>query len=106
MPRSAAALLCLIGAVAGAALVLVVAKAGGWLGGTTKTVVVQNDLAGTGTPVVVAKPVEGNGFSPAQVYRARSAGVVTIYSYFDSQSSPAASAGQGSGFVVAADGTI
>ncbi|HEV2590404.1 MAG TPA: hypothetical protein VGU02_00795, partial [Gaiellaceae bacterium] len=82
MPRSGAALLCLFGAVAGAALVLVVAKAGGWLGATTKTVVIQGGAAGTSTPVVVAKPVAGNGFSPAQVYRARAAGVVTIYSYF------------------------
>jgi S1-C subfamily serine protease len=31
---------------------------------------------------------------------------VTIYSYFDSPSSPDASAGQGSGFVASADGTI
>jgi 2-alkenal reductase len=107
VPRSAAAFLCLIGAVAGAALVLVVTKAGGWLGRTTKTVVVQeNPGTGAAAPVVVAKPVAGNGFSPAQIYRARAAGVVTIYAYFDSPSSPDASASQGSGFVASADGTI
>jgi 2-alkenal reductase len=100
VPRSAAAFLCLIGAVAGAAIVLVAAKAGGWLGGATKTVVLQTAPAGSAKPIVVAKPVAGNGFSPALVFRSRAAGVVTIYSYFKS------SAGQGSGFVVSADGTI
>jgi S1-C subfamily serine protease len=105
-----AATLALIAAVLGGAAVLVVAKATGWLGSgtTTKTVVVrqQTDASGVGGPVVAAKPIVGNGFQPAQIYRSRSAGVVTIVSYFDDPSSPAASAGQGSGFVVSTDGTI
>jgi len=105
-----AATLALIAAVLGGAAVLVVAKATGWLNGstTTKTVVVreQADGSGVGGPVVAAKPIVGNGFQPAQIYRSRSAGVVTIVSYFDDPSSPAASAGQGSGFVVSTDGTI
>jgi S1-C subfamily serine protease len=54
----------------------------------------------------VAKPLLGNGFQPAQIYRRRAAGVVTIISYFDSPSAPDASAGQGSGFVVSAGGDI
>ncbi len=99
-------MLCLAAAAAGAALVLVAGKAGGWLGAHTKTVVVQEGTPGTAAPVVVAKPLAGNGFSPAEIYRSRAAGVVTIYSYFDAPSSPDASAGQGSGFVVAANGTI
>jgi len=106
VPRRAAALLCLIGAAAGAALVLVVAKAGGWLGHSTRTVVFEEAPGGTAAPVVVAKPVKGNGFSPALIYRSREAGVVTIYAYFGSPSSPTASAGQGSGFIVAPNGTI
>jgi len=105
-----AATLALIAAVLGGAAVLVVAKATGWLDGstTTKTVVVrqQTDGSGVGGPVVAAKPIVGNGFQPAQIYRSRSAGVVTIVSYFDDPSSPSASAGQGSGFVVSTDGTI
>jgi len=91
--RSAAALLCLFGAVAGATVVLVVAKGAGWLGRDTNTVVVQ-------------RPLTGNGFAPAQIYRRRSPGVVTVISYFDAPTSPDASAGQGSGFVVAPNGTI
>jgi len=105
-----AATLALIAAVLGGVAVLVVAKATGWLNGstTTKTVVVrqQTDGSGVGGPVVAAKPIVGNGFQPAQIYRSRSAGVVTIVSYFDDPSSPSASAGQGSGFVVSTDGTI
>jgi 2-alkenal reductase len=104
-----AASLALIAAVLGGVAVLVVAKAAGLLdGGTTKTVVVRQGSApsGVGGPVVAAKPIVGNGFQPAQIYRSRSAGVVTIVSYFDDPSAPAASAGQGSGFVVSDDGTI
>jgi 2-alkenal reductase len=105
-----AATLALIAAVLGGVAVLVVAKATGWVDGesTTKTVVVREGAtpSGVGGPVVAAKPIVGNGFQPAQIYRSRSAGVVTIVSYFDDPSAPAASAGQGSGFVVSADGTI
>jgi len=98
----------LVAAALGGALVLAVAKAAGWLGSgkqTTQVVRVQGD-AGEPSPVVVAKPLAGNGFSPAQVYRRRSAGVVTIFSLFSSNGAPDASAGQGSGFVVGRDGTI
>jgi S1-C subfamily serine protease len=103
-----AALLALVAAILGGVSVLVVAKAAGWLErGTSTTVVVRqsSDPGGAG-PVVAAKPIVGNGFQPAQIYRSRSAGVVTIVSYFDDPSAPAASAGQGSGFVVSRDGTI
>jgi len=94
----------------GGAVVLGVAAAAGWLHtGGTKTVLVPQPAptAGDATgPVLVAKPLAGNGFQPAQIYRQRSAGVVTIVSYFDSAGSPNASAGQGSGFVVSASGLI
>jgi 2-alkenal reductase len=98
------AVVALVSAVIGAAVVLVVAGAAGWLGGKTKeTVVIRqgNPAAGTAAPVVAARPILGNGFQPAQIYRARAAGVVTIISFF-----PSGSAGQGSGFVVGDDGTI
>ena len=93
----------------GGAAVLVVGKAAGWLGtSTTKTVVVSQppSRSGDAAPVVVAKPLVGNGFQPAQIFRSRAAGVVTIVSYFDSGNVPDASAGQGSGFVVNAQGVI
>jgi S1-C subfamily serine protease len=99
------AALALISAVVGATAVLVVARGAGWLHGNTTQVVVQQAAPSTGAaaPVVAARPVVGNGFQPAQIYRTRAPGVVTIVSFF---SSPAGSAGQGSGFVVAPDGTI
>ena len=92
----------------GGAAALVVGKAAGWLGGTTtKTVVVtQPARGGDAAPVVVAKPLTGNGFAPAQIFRSRSPGVVTIVSYFNSGNVPDASAGQGSGFVVSPRGVI
>jgi S1-C subfamily serine protease len=100
-------LLAVAGAVLGGAVVLLVGRAGGWLHQGSRTVVVQRITAsGASTPVVAARPLAGNGFSPAEIYRSRSAGVVTIVAYFDAASSPDASAGQGSGFVVSATGTI
>ncbi|MFL5953007.1 MAG: S1C family serine protease [Gaiellaceae bacterium] len=104
------AALALIAATVGGALVLVVAKAGGWLhSGAAKTVVVRESVPTTGdanAPVVAAKPLLGNGFQPAQIYRRRAAGVVTIVSYFDSAALPDAHSGQGSGFVISRDGLI
>ena len=98
----------LIAAVVGGIVALAGAKATGALHGGTKTVVLtQNGVpAGVGSPVVAAKPLVGNGFQPAQIYRARAAGVVTLISYFDAPTSPDARVGQGSGFVIAANGTI
>jgi S1-C subfamily serine protease len=95
----------LIAAVLGAVLVLAVAAAGGWLhkGGTKTVVVRQPAPSGVAAPVVAARPLVGNGFQPAQIYRRRASGVVTIVSYF---TSPDGSAGQGSGFVVSARGVI
>jgi 2-alkenal reductase len=102
-----AATLALIAAIVGAAAVLVTAKAAGWLrSGTRTTVVVRQGATRAGdvaAPVIAAKPLLGNGFEPAQIYRSRSRGVVTIISYFDGAT---ASSGQGSGFVVSEDGVI
>ena len=103
---SSVAALALIAALVGGALVLVVASAAGWLhSSTTKTVVVRaaGSAGDANAPVVVAKPLLGNGFQPAQIFRTRSAGVVTIISYFNA---PAGTAGQGSGFVVSTGGLI
>jgi S1-C subfamily serine protease len=103
-PSSLAAL-ALIAALVGGAAALGVARATGLLRPTEKTVVLRAPSpGGVAAPVVAARPLAGNGFQPAQVYRARSAGVVTVISYFDSGAD--ATAGQGSGFVVSRTGTI
>jgi S1-C subfamily serine protease len=103
----AVALVSLVAAVLGASAVLVVGKAGGWLGGGTQTVVVPEQAPErAAAPVVVAKPLAGNGFQPAQIYRTRSPGVVTIYAFFGDPHSATGSAGQGSGFVVSKTGLV
>jgi 2-alkenal reductase len=95
-----------VAALLGGSASLVVARATGWVH-PTRTVVIRDPAGGdAGTPVVAAKPLLGNGFQPAQIYRTRSAGVVTLISYFDSSTAPDAQVGQGSGFVASADGTI
>jgi 2-alkenal reductase len=97
----------LVAALLGGVAALAVAKAGGYLHGGKTLVVRQSVTAGdVATPVVVAKPLVGNRFQPAQIFRSRSAGVVTIISYFDAANLPDARAAQGSGFVVSSDGTI
>ena len=55
-----------------------------------------------------AKPRLGNEFDPAEIYRRRSPGVVTIYSIFDEQPASADDqhAAQGSGFVVSPEGYL
>lgn len=56
-------------------------------------------------PASGAKPLLGNAFEPAAIYRTRSGGVVTVYAYFDGR--PASEhAAQGSGFVVSRRGEI
>ena len=102
------ALVSLIAATVGAAAVLAVGKAAGWIGdGRTKTIVVRaSGDRGTAAPVVAAKPLAGNGFQPAQIYRTRAGGVVTIFAFFGDSTSPTARAGQGSGFVVSRSGVI
>jgi 2-alkenal reductase len=110
MRPSSAAALTLVAAAVGGAFVLLVASLFGWLhAGETKTVVLGAPAAtagDAGAPVVAAKPLVGNGFQPAQIYRARSAGVVTVISYFDDAGVPDTRAGQGSGFVVSRDGLV
>jgi 2-alkenal reductase len=89
-------------AVIGGAASLVGAKAAGYLHrGTTVVVREQAPAGDAGAPVIVAKPIAGNGFAPAQIYARRAAGVVTIISYFSGSG-----AAQGSGFVVSPGGAI
>ena len=85
-------------------MALLGARAGGFLH-RDRTVVVRDQVTSgdAGIPVIVAKPIAGNGFQPAQIFARRAAGVVTIVSYFDNAS---VSAGQGSGFVVSPTGNV
>jgi 2-alkenal reductase len=98
------AALALLTAVLGGVVALLGARAAGFLHRDGTVVVREQVTTGdAGTPVIVAKPIAGNGFQPAQIFANRAAGVVTIVSYFDNA---AVSAGQGSGFVVSATGNV
>ena len=103
MRAGALAAVSIVAACLGAAVVLVVGSAAGWIGGETgvRTVVVPTVAAGNGPSAPTAAPLLGNGFDPARIYASRSEGVVTIYSTF-----PNGQRAQGSGFVVSADGHI
>jgi S1-C subfamily serine protease len=101
------AALALVAALVGGAAALGIARAAGLLHPSSKTIVLRTPaVGGVAAPVLAAKPLVGNGFQPAQIYRARSAGVVTVISYFASGAGADATAGQGSGFVVSRSGTI
>jgi 2-alkenal reductase len=99
----ALAAVSIVAACLGAAVVLVVGSAAGWLGGETgvRTVVVPTVSAESGRAAPTAAPLLGNGFDPARIYASRSEGVVTIYSFF-----PNGQRAQGSGFVVSETGHI
>jgi len=101
-------LVALAAAVLGGAVSLVGAKVTGLADGGTSTVYVPTDArelgAGPNEPVsATARPLIGNGFDPSRIYAARSAGVVTVFAFFDSADRHAA---QGSGFVVSESGYI
>jgi 2-alkenal reductase len=107
-PLAAVAVVC---ALLGSTTALAIAKSTGWFGdGHTDTIVLtqaapspaaeRSDQGGT------AKPLAGNDFDPAAIYRARAAGVVTIVALFGSQTQNGGNAAQGSGFVVSKQGYI
>ena len=103
MRASPIAALPLLTAVLGGAVALLGARSAGFLH-KEHTIVVREQVT-TGdaaSPVIVAKPIAGNGFQPAQIFARRAAGVVTILSYFGS----AGAGGQGSGFVVSPTGNV
>ena len=103
MRPGALAAVSIVAACLGAAAVLLVGSAAGWIGGETgvRTVVVPTAPAESGRSAPTAAPLIGNGFDPARIYASRSEGVVTIYSYF-----PTGQRAQGSGFVVSETGHI
>ena len=102
----AIAVVSLAAAVLGGVTALTGARTAGWVGdasATTTVVVANGSTVAAATAPPTARPLTGNGFDPAAIYANRSAGVVTIYSFFGSDGSRAS---QGSGFVVSADGHI
>jgi S1-C subfamily serine protease len=106
----ALAAIAVASAVLGGVAVLAVGKATGWVGeGKTQTVVLSSSGTGPadGASAGAGKPLVGNGFDPAELYRKRAAGVVTVYSLFgDHASSGQGGAAQGSGFVVSDKGLV
>jgi S1-C subfamily serine protease len=111
MRPASLALISLFCAGLGAAAALAIGKAAGWVDhAATRTIVLppaaaEPEAQATPTAVRVAKPLVGGTFDPAKLYAERAAGVVTIFSFFGSESQ-AAQASQGSGFVVSSDGYI
>jgi 2-alkenal reductase len=105
MRPGALAVVALVCAVLGAAAVLVVGKASGLLDDRTETIFVpaeSPDLGLDGASTPAARPLIGNRFDPARIYAARSAGVVTVYAFYDAGDN----ASQGSGFVVSDKGYV
>ena len=76
MRAGALAAVSIVAACLGAAAVLVVASAAGWVGGESgvRTVVVPTAPADSGTAAPTAAPLVGNGFDPARIYASRSGG--------------------------------
>lgn len=109
MRPGALAAVAVVCAVLGATSVLVLGKATGLLDDEpTETVFVPGDAPEAGPngkviPEPTARPLAGNGFEPARIYEARSPGVLTVESFFDSAERHAA---QGSGFVVSEEGHV
>jgi 2-alkenal reductase len=101
--------IALAAALLGGAVAAIVADRTGLADGGSETVIVSGGsvvqpIDGQ-VPGRDAKPLLGNGFDPAAIYRSRSAGVVTVYSYFDDRPT-GEHAAQGSGFVVSKRGEI
>ena len=102
------AVIALVAAALGGLLALVGANAFDIGGGDTIVFTTPDDEGGNGngeTGQGSLKPLTGNGFDPAEIYRRRSPGVVTIYSFFPQQAAESSDhAAQGSGFVVSTAG--
>jgi 2-alkenal reductase len=102
----ALAVIAVVCALLGGSVSLAIAKSAGWVGEVHTDTVVLTQAAPTpaSNPVDQAgagKPLAGNGFDPATIYRHRASGVVTIIALFGG-----GEAAQGSGFVVSQAGYI
>ena len=113
MRSSTVAVVALVSAIVGGTTALVVGKATGWIAaedGETVVVPASDGATPAATridPAATAKPLAGNGFDSAAIYRARAAGVVTIFALFgEHEDEGRGGVAQGSGFVVSRDGYI
>ena len=79
---------------------LLVGSLSGWIGEDGARTVVETTPTETGA-IQTQSPLLGNGFNPAKIYAGRSAGVVTIYSFFSN-----GQRSQGSGFLVSDEGHV
>jgi len=93
------AVVALLSALAAVLLVLGIGHWSGWLGHSTRTVVVP-EPAPEASAAAPAANANASGFDPSALYRLRLPGVVTIYSEFGTTEA------QGSGFVVTSKGAI
>jgi 2-alkenal reductase len=102
------AVIALVAAVLGGLVALLGAVGLGLGDDDGDRVVLTAPAEDDGAPATAAaKPLLGNGFDPAEIYRRRSPGVVTIYSLFDRRPSQDEDhAAQGSGFVVSPQGYV
>ncbi len=112
MRPGALAVIAVVCALLGGSAALAIAKSTGWFdAGQTDTVVLTQpapsaasnrlDTSGAG------KPLAGNDFDPAQIYRRRASGVVTIIALFGAHTqNGSGDAAQGSGFVVSQNGYV
>jgi S1-C subfamily serine protease len=108
---SGLAVVAVVAAVVGGLVAVLAAEQTGLLDGDTETVFVGG--SGVALPVEreiesparTARPLLGNGFDPATIYRSRNGGVVTVYAYFDDRPVDEHAA-QGSGFVISREGYI
>jgi 2-alkenal reductase len=108
----ALAVIAVVCALLGGSAALAIAKTTGWFdAGQTDTVVLTQpapsgaanrvDTSGAG------KPLAGNDFDPAEIYRRRASGVVTIIALFGAHAeNGSGDAAQGSGFVVSRNGYV
>jgi len=108
----ALAIVAVVCALLGSTTALAIAKSTGWFGdGHTDTIVLTqaapSSVANRVDEDETGKPLAGNGFDPAAIFRARATGVVTIVALFGSQTqNGSGNAAQGSGFVVSKQGYI
>jgi 2-alkenal reductase len=103
-------LVLVVCAVLGGVGALGIAKATGWLETDSRPqeiVLTANDGSARAARAQAVRPLTGNVFDPAAVYRRRAPGVVTIYALFGTHATNGGgAAAQGSGFVVSNDGLV
>ena len=103
------AALILAAAVLGGGVALGIGKGAGWIGSSTKTVVVPSPSQPAALPEKASSsvaPLPGKGFDPQRIFAERSPGVVTIFAYFGDPADEGTQVSQGSGFVTSASGYV